>query len=154
MRKIGHFAVIAALLAPTMSAANEIYARNPGSIVAALQDLGYRASLDTDSEGDPMIRSAVEGVDYVIFFYGCTDNLNCEYIQFSAGFNVPDVLTAVQMNDWNRRKLVGEATVDEEGDPWLSFFITTDGGLTRDNFADAVDWWELSVRDFKEFIDW
>ena len=151
--KIHHVAAFL-LLVPGFASANEIDARNPDTVLTALQDLGYRATLGSDSDGDPKVTSTIEAVNYTIFFYGCRDGLNCESIQFAAAFDVPEVLTAAMMNDWNTTKLMGEATVADDGDPRLTFFVTTTGGLTRENFVKIVALWGASMSDFKDFIDW
>ncbi len=50
---------------------NMICASDPQTVVDALQREGYRAKLNTDSIGDPMISSAATGYNFDIFFYGC-----------------------------------------------------------------------------------
>ncbi|MGT2467953.1 hypothetical protein ACVOMV_28700 [Mesorhizobium atlanticum] len=35
------------------------------------------ARMGKDDNGDPMIYGRVEGVKYVIYFYGCEDHENC-----------------------------------------------------------------------------
>jgi hypothetical protein len=48
---------------------------------------GYgSAELETQANGDPQIRGEIEGVTYYVTFMNCTDNTNCEDINFYAGF--------------------------------------------------------------------
>ncbi|TCO70375.1 YbjN domain-containing protein [Rhodovulum euryhalinum] len=147
-------ALPAALIASSV-AAQSLSAADPEGLVAALQSLGYRATLTTDGEGDPKIESATGGVTFHLYFYGCDDaHLGCTGLQLSAGFDQPTPMTASDANKWNFDNLFGEMTVDDEGDPRLSYFFTTDGGLNHDTFADILDWWEVALGQFLDYIDW
>lgn len=136
------------------SAAQTISATNPAGIADALEGMGYPAEMGTDGAGDPMITSEVAGVPYDIFFYGCTDAANCQSLLFSAGFDLANGIPVSRINDWNREGLVGAAFVDEENDPFLQLFVTTHGGLSRENFADVVEWWGVAVDEFTDHIGW
>ena len=66
MRKLSILATTAlftALSSQGAIAATAVSAAYPESIVDAIQDMGYKAELTTDSYGDPMIRSASDGVN-------------------------------------------------------------------------------------------
>lgn len=141
-----------AALCGAEAAAQTVGASDPEGVAAALRDLGWRASHAVDAEGDPMVESSIEGVDYTIFFYGCEGGRNCTALLFSAGFDLADGATLASMNDWNSGRLVGAAYLDAENDPFLQMFVTTVGGLNHENFGDVVDWWRIGVRDFKQHI--
>lgn len=136
------------------AAAQAVDAANPKSVADALQKLGYRAKIETDSEGDPVVRSAIEGIDYSLYFYGCTSGKLCKYLVFTASFDLPDGMTLERINEWNRAKIVGQAHLDDEADPHVEYFLTTVGGIGQGNFADAVDWWGVLIADFKTHIGW
>jgi hypothetical protein len=142
------------VLVPTPQNTARVTAADPPGIVAALQGLGYKAKLETDDEGDPIIRSAAAGLNFSIEFYGCEDNRDCRHLMFSAAFDMDEPLSADLMNDWNMRKLVGVAWVDEEGDPGIDFFVTTEGGLDLRTFEEAVDLWGRALGNFGDHIDW
>ena len=44
-----------------------LYAADPAKIADVLRDEGYKAKLTQDSDGDPRIRSAIEGIKYSIY---------------------------------------------------------------------------------------
>ncbi len=136
------------------AAAQSVDAANPKSVADALLKLGYRAKLETDSEGDPVVRSAIEGIDYSVFFYGCNGGKLCKYVVFTASFDLRDGMTLEAINEWNRAKIIGQAHLDDEMDPHLEYFLTTIGGLNQANFADAVDWWGVTMAEFKTHIGW
>jgi len=148
------FVIAAAIaaLAGAPASAQSVSAADPESIAAALRDLGWRATHAVDAEGDPMVQSTIEGIEYSIFFYGCSGGRNCSSLLFSAGFDLDNGSTLASMNDWNSGRLVGAAYLDDENDPFLQMFVTTVGGLNHENFGDVVDWWRVGVRDFKEHI--
>jgi len=153
------FAALPVLIALTMplsaaAAADMIDATNAARIAQKLTDLGYRAKMDTDGAGDPMIRSAASGANFSVFFYGCTDGADCTAVQFQAGFDLADASTAAKMNEWNKTHRFGTAYIDDEGDPMLQMDVTLDGGVSEANFADVVDWWEIVLGEFQDYIGW
>ena len=55
-----------------------IDATDPEKLVAVIQDMGYRAKLDVDNIGDPVIFSSADGVEFAILFFGCNKkNVQC-----------------------------------------------------------------------------
>lgn len=81
--------------------------------------MGYRAQLEVDSVGYPCIESQLEGVDYYIWFYGCTDNSDCTSWKMSVGFDPNNGRTLQKANEWNSGKLMGSVQLDDESDPYL-----------------------------------
>ena len=75
-----------------------------------MQNWGYRAELDVDSVGDPMIRSGVSGTRFTIFFYDCDDSApkQCESFDFMASFDLDEGIDPALINDWNKRKRFGK----------------------------------------------
>ena len=147
---------LAAVSAPAFAQSNMITAADPASIADAMQGLGYRAEMDTDGVGDPMIRSAAEGVNYRIYFYGCSDNANCDSLLFSAGFDMDDGMALPAINTWNADSVVARAYLDDEYDPYVQMYVLTgDGaGISAEIFEQAVREWGQTLSDFKETIDW
>lgn len=135
--------------------ADSVVASDPDDIVTIIQNMGYKASLETDAEGDPKIQSSAAGSTFQIYFYGCTDNAECRSVQFSSGYDLTNGTNAAVMNDWNRRKRFGRAFIDDEGDPWIKLDLNLDeGGTTIGNFQDTFEVWELLLGQFEEHIDW
>ncbi|MCB1482619.1 MAG: YbjN domain-containing protein [Rhodobiaceae bacterium] len=133
--------------------ANLIDAKNPEALVAIMRDLGYRTTLTTDSQGDPMIEAKVAGAPTTIFFYGCTDNKDCNQIQFRAAFNTGGKGSPAAMAEWNKNRLFGVASLDSEFDPVIEMAVNMRGGVSKENFEDTVDWWDVVLTQFKEHID-
>lgn len=148
MRRLALAAALAAM--PSLAAAQLVDATSPGRIAEFLQEAGYRATLSKDSAGDPMIKSALEGSDFIVQFFGCTENRNCKYLVFRVIF--PGGGTLEEMNGWNVEELVGTAYLDEDGDPGLDYFVSLDGGVSRENLLDVIDWWRVAMTKFKQHI--
>jgi hypothetical protein len=147
------FGAALAVAAPTLAAAQSVTASSPEKLAEIVRAEGYRATVGKDSVGDPMITVGVEGMDTTILFFGCTAGKECQSVVFRAGFDLPNGLAPERVNAWNRENLVGGAWLDDENDPFLDYFVTLTGGVSRENFADALDWWAVAVRGFKEHID-
>lgn len=138
-------------LAPAW-AAETVDATDPAKLVSIIQALGYRATLESDGAGDPLIRSSVGGTEFFIYFYRCIDNKDCKVLLFRAGYDLHEGTTTEVVENWNETQLFGTAYLDEESDPWLEMSVNMDGGVTRRNFEDTYDWWEVIVEEFEEHI--
>ncbi len=153
--KLKALSLILALGGACPALAAPVVAENPQAIAGLLKDIGYRAELTKDDTGDPKIESAAAGVNFSIYFYGCTDGKACSSIQFSSGFDLDSALNMSSVNDWNTRKRYGKVYIDDEGDPYLEMDINlAGGGITEDSFRDSLDSWERLLSDFQEHIDW
>lgn len=151
-----HFVVLGVLSGLTAGTAiADVSASDPYGLMRSMQDFGYVATLETDSDGDPKIASRVSDSTYSVYFFGCDDGKDCTSIQFGAGYNLTIGMKAATINEWNRKKRFAKAYLDDEGDPFLEMDVNLDfEGVGDENFADTLDLWRLLVEDFEEFIDW
>jgi Putative bacterial sensory transduction regulator len=132
--------------------AQMVTAKNPQSIVSALQNAGYKAELTKDGTGDPMIKSSSGGSSFAIFFFGCTKNVDCATIQLFAGYSDKKV-TLSQMNDWNSKKRFGRAYLADSGAARIEMDIDLDdGGLSAKLFEDNVEFWVVTMSAFEKHI--
>ncbi len=133
--------------------AEQVQAQDPKSVVTAMQDAGYRALLETDDVGDPMIRSSDGGVDFRIFFYNCTDHTDCRTIQFYVGYSEPTNATLETMNAWNRDNRFGRAYLGDDGIARLEMDVDLDdGGLSQALFEDNLEFWATLMSRFADHI--
>lgn len=143
----------ASLMVSVTAQAQMVRAQDPASVVRALQDAGYKADLSADSSGDPMIKSSSGGSNFSIFFYGCTDNEDCRTVQFYAGWSDPENASLRAMNDWNRDNRFGRAYVSDDGSARIEMDVDLDdGGMSRLLFQDNVEFWEVIMAKFKDYI--
>ncbi|MDG4876521.1 hypothetical protein P9273_15605 [Mesorhizobium sp. WSM4935] len=97
---IAGLALVAAVPAARAEDAEILRKPEPAAILDIAKGFGS-AKMDRDDNGDPMISGRIEGVKYVIYFYGCENHENCKSLQFSTGYTDP--LTAEQANAWNAK---------------------------------------------------
>lgn len=127
---------------------------DPDVVMTLLQDYGLKVTKDTDSVGDPLLSTRIEGTNFDIYFYSC-DEGPCQSIQFSAGFDLDQPMSAGKINEWNRDKRFGKAYLDDDGDPYIEYDINLDfDGVGAKNFDDTIDLWRVVLADFRDFIDW
>ncbi|KPA23102.1 hypothetical protein shim_13960 [Shimia sp. SK013] len=135
--------------------AHMVRASSPGTVVDALNEEGFDAQMDTSSSGRTRIRSSYGEVNFTIWFYGCDgDKENCTSLNFSAGFDLSDGSSYSEMNDWNRRKLVGRGYLDSEEDPFLDLYVAIDQGVSHEHFSDVLYDWTSALDEFSDFIDY
>ncbi|UXN72638.1 YbjN domain-containing protein [Devosia sp. A8/3-2] len=99
-------------LALSVSAqARALTGANTRDIPAVAKNYGD-ASLTTQSNGDPQITGEINGVAYSVYFRNCTDNKNCEDLNFYLGF-LDIKPTLEEINDWNFNKRFSRAYLDQ-----------------------------------------
>lgn len=144
---------MAAFAFPATAQAQMVKAQDPKSLVSALQSAGYKAELTTDTGGDPMIRSSSGGTSFALFFYGCTENTDCATVQFYAGFSEPSNASLRSMNDWNRDNRFGRAYIADDGSARVEMDLDLDdGGISRELFVDNLEFWEIVMSKFEEYV--
>ncbi len=129
-----------------------ICASDPATVVQALQESGYKAKLDKDSGGDPMVSSSASGYDFDIMFYGCKNHKQCDSLQMRVSFEKDGANTPLLANKWNSDKRFSQAYISDKGSFVVDYDVTTAGGLTKANFADVVDWWSVTLGNLKTFF--
>ena len=149
-------ALIAGLfaLAPVISNAQElIYAEDPQIVAALIEDNGFPAEIGVDNVGDPMITSAAHGYDFFVYFYDCTDNVDCQAVQFNTTFDMVSGLSLTRAQDFNKERRWVKVYLDDENDPRVEMDYNLRGGVSADNFNDTLDWWQLMMGEFVSYID-
>lgn len=113
---------------------------------------GYGSvTLDKASNGDPMISGKIEGVSYYMFFRNCTDNTNCEDLNFYAGF-LDNKQTMDAINAWNRDKRFGKAYLDSDLDAVIEFDVNVEYGISDKNLDSTFSVWSLILKQFADYI--
>lgn len=145
------------MAAPAATAGGQVSPADPAAIVLLLQREGYKARLDKDNEGDPMIHSAASGADFQIIFYDCTDHRDCGSLTFHAGYAMPKDKkpTAEQILDYNAKWRFGRAYLDDEQDPILELDLAFGGAAMPEKmFLDNLEVWSDSMGSFQRHIEW
>lgn len=120
-----------------------------------MQAYGIQVKRSTDQAGDPMLTSRLEGIDFDVYFYGCTLDAQCDSVQFSTGFNLPNGMTLAQVNDWNRDRRYGKAYTDDSNNPYIEYDINlSNDGVGTKNFDVSLEIWRSVITDFRNYIGW
>jgi len=134
-------------------AAQMVQAREPATIVRALEEADYPAELAIDNVGDPIITSKHDGSTFKILFYNCTDHKNCGTIQFHSGYDLDETVSLEAINKWNSSQRFGRAYVDAQGDPIIQMDVDLDdGGMSKALFTDNLEYWTSVLDQFEEHI--
>lgn len=113
---------------------------------------GYgSATMETQSNGDPKITGKIEGVTYQVYFMNCTDNKNCEDLNFYAGF-LDNKQTLEAINAWNRDKRFGKAYLDSDLDAVIEFDVNLEHGVSQKNLDAAFALWSLVLGQYTTYI--
>jgi hypothetical protein len=150
--KIRYLAALGALALGGAAHAEAITATSPQSIVTAMQNAGYKAALEKDSTGDPLIKSSSGGSNFSVFFFGCTKNVDCRTIQFFAGYSDRKP-TLSQMNDWNAKKRFARAYIADNGNARIEMDVDLDdGGMSTKLFEDNLEFWVAVMGAFEKHL--
>jgi len=138
-------------LALTMSAAAQnLTGADVDEILNAARGYGA-ATLTTQSNGDPQITGKTEGITYQIYFRNCTDNKNCEDLNFYLGFlDVKPTLETI--NDWNLNKRFSRAYLDQDRDACVEMDLDLVKGVSADYLDSQVGLWTLVVGQFATHV--
>ena len=122
-------------------------------VAKVLHDKGYRAEITTDSVGDPLIESGVDGTHFSVYFYGCEGEVpRCNSIQLMAAFDLEEGLSLERINLWNREHRFGRGYLDDESDPFVEMDLDVEFGFSTEALANNLDTWSSVLPGFKEFI--
>ena len=119
-----------------------------------MEENGFQVELTKDKSGDPLIRSTDKQEPFSIQFYKCTDGKDCQFMQFISGWDMPNGVQLQTLQDWNSKKVWGQAYRDDKKDPWLALPVNLKGGVTAENLSDTIDWWKTLLKQYAEFIGW
>jgi hypothetical protein len=123
-------------------------------VAGVLRDKGYASDIGKDDQGDPRIKSAVDGGAFYIYFYGCNGGPRCTGIQFEAAFHLKGGMPLAKINDWNKTHRWGRAYLDEVMDPYVEMDVDAEHGFTSEALGANLDTWNTLLPSFKKFIGW
>ena len=146
--------VAGAALALSLSASVQAQDLIDGSNVEEILNLarGYgSASLGAQDNGDPSISGRIEGVLYTITFMNCTDNRDCESINFYSGF-AENKQSMEAINAWNRDTRFAKAYLDSDLDAVIEWDVNLQTGVSRENLDAQLLLWSRMLSDYARYI--
>lgn len=133
---------------PLAAAAADAGKRITGpEVVRILHDEGYKAQLDRDGEGDPMVRTKMSGLNVYVYFYDC-ENDACGSLKLAVALDLEQGTTQAVLNRFSQDYRYARTYLDEENDPFMSFdfeVLHTDHAA---HIASQIDTWENLLDDF------
>ena len=155
------FAAISALVmiagpagAQDLPGTTMLKASDPAGVARYLNQLGYRAKLTKDKQGDPKIETGLGGFNAGLYFYGCEKGADCTSFQFQVGIASDTKLSLEQVNNFNKQYRFSQLSLDEERDPWLYYDLPSGtAGISGDAFAQAVDIYEEQLNKLDRLLD-
>ena len=130
--------------------AQDLTASNVDDILNAARGYGS-ATLTTQSNGDPQITGKTDGITYQIYFRNCTDNKNCEDLNFYLGFlDVKPTLEVI--NDWNLNKRFSRAYLDQDQDACVEMDLDMVKGVSAEYLDSQIGLWTLVVGQFADHV--
>ena len=148
-----HAAVVKPAPAPSTKTSELISGNDVEAIAALLREAGYKAQIKANGDGIRYIDSAANGVFFTLSFSDCDITSDCSSLRFLAWWERPSGFTATESNEWNAHYKLARAAIDNDGDLILDYYLSLKGGVRRENFLDAFDWWSLLLGDFRNFMD-
>lgn len=146
---VGAVSMVCLSVSATAQEQAEVYTTADPELVLELAKGFGSAALEKDSSGDPMISGRVQGLKYVVWFYGCKDAVDCRSIQLSAGYT--DEYSVEKANDWNS-KFRWIKAFSKDGSNFR-MDIDFKGGITRANLEAQLATWDSFVGDLKESVE-
>ncbi len=139
-------ALFATILAPTAAGATTsngatVTAVKPDSVAVALQNLGYKAELAKDANGDPLINTDIGGWQAALLFYECNEKTHdgCQSLQFVANFTPEKKFTADDAVRFNRNTRFASVSLDKDQSVMMTWDVVTGKGIDLEVFSNAVD---------------
>lgn len=121
-------------------------------VARSLQAKGFQTEITTDKDGDPLVKSTLEGAKFSVYFYECGGKPRCKSIQFAAGFAMKGAFDADKAAKWNRTKRFGRVYQDNENDPWVEMDMDMEHGATTEAMTNNIDRWVVVMNEFRKSI--
>lgn len=123
---------------------------NVDAVLAAATEYGT-AVLSAQPNGDPLINGKIGEVGYQILFRNCTDNADCEDINFFLGFvDVKPTLEVI--NEWNASKRFSRAYLDQDKDACVEMDIDLVEGVSPAYLNSQIAIWTMVVEQFADHV--
>ncbi len=143
------------LTAAPRAAAELITARDIDKVLEIAQRFGP-AELLQASDSAPLIRGEIDGVTYLVLFYGCEEAGGCINIQFGAAWEplagASIAQSIARANEWNAQKRFANAYVDTDGAALIKMEANLEFGVERATLEDVFATWRTVLVEFPPFF--
>lgn len=132
---------VAGLLVPASAQATTVSAVRPDGVAEALTNLGYKAELAKDANGDPLINADIGGWQAALMFYECSEKTHdgCQSLQFVANFTPEKKFGAEEAVRFMRNTRFASVSVDKDQSVTMTWDVVTGKGIDLEVFSNGVD---------------
>ena len=123
-------------------------------VAAVLRDYGVRAKISKDDEGDPMIESAISGVNYLVLFHGCESKPRCGSLEFSATLEMEAPVPQSVVNTWHNTKRFSSITQLKPDELTFTMDVFIEKGASTELLAGYLSVWETMLGEFLRHVGW
>ncbi|WP_188527570.1 YbjN domain-containing protein [Sinisalibacter lacisalsi] len=148
--------VVMAMASGAAMAEGRVSAADPQSVSDFFVEKGIEATLTADQLGDPLIQLQTDdGVGFLIWFYGCSDNADCSHLQFYRSYGTGGEVPLETLNTLNMELHFVKFVLDKDEDVAVLMEVFTGAqGMTPADFD--VFYGQLTdvIGIFEEHVGW
>lgn len=145
LKSLAAIGFVGTVAAPAAFAQDLLKLADPEVVMGVAKGFGS-AEMDKDNGGDPMITGRIQGLKYVIYFYGCKEAKDCRSIQFSSGYT--DAWTIEKANEFNKKFRWVKAYENDGSN--FKMDVDFKGGVTRQFLEEQFVTWDSFIQDIKD----
>lgn len=138
---------------PSADPARVVDVSNAEAVAALLREAGYKGEVRKGDDGENYVVSSAGGSEFRIVLYGCTNNANCDSIQFTSWFKKEPFFSPALANEWNKEWRFLKVAIDKDGDLSEYMDVSSVGKMTFANFKDYIDWYETMDAKLTTFLN-
>lgn len=126
-------AALATLFACSTAIAAPVTSSDPATIVAALQNGGYKAKLTTDKDGDSWVETASDGNNIRIAFLSCNNKKSCTQLEFMAFWDCNEEIKRCENLNikWNSEEVFSHTIMIDNKIAMYRHLLLDEGGASE-----------------------
>lgn len=111
---------------------------------------------DPTTPGDQIVRTSADGVNFDIYFYGCTSDApphhRCDSMQYAAGWDNSGGVDVERINQWNRENRFIRAYISRKGMVFGEMDIDITPGVNYSALNRSLDRWRSAIARFRSSL--
>lgn len=127
-------------------------------VASVLRESSFEATVSQTEEGAPLIYGRYLHPDtkvayeFSVTLFRCNDEKKCLDLSFVRAYKPQIPVTLQKVNAYNAGQIFGVAYLLTDGRTGISHAHTVEGGVTRENLKQALDWWRAVMTGFEDVV--